>query len=445
MALRIKTPGCGLTLFTLLTLVGLTGPLRAAEKDRPASQPAGPVGHAADPADLDVWPNQTCYRTSEPWLAENHDKIRKLRPRVLVLNFANDVDMAGVQERTEKLIRAFAESTRYHGYEDPKAPTVLEYQVVRYVDMRDRPAPKEREHGNSAFFPAKPDGPKDFACDYSAFYGDAFARFYGFVDPDNGRRYRNLHQLIEDGTVHELWFYAIHEYQVGWPAFEVIELKQAYDEQFRRIEGKHVEAGNGHDESMPWSGRTFRMAFFNPHRGPGCAMENYGHGLEAISRSEAIPYFTKYFNEFAELDLDKRFDVPFNSLYRMSYDEREVVQYPTKTSMKVKYEGKEYVVDPYIAMGGNAHWPPGGRHQYDLGSQFTVSSTIENYRFRNGPGGKDKVMDFNKEKFAQFQEVAPDCMGPWLVFWRQCMPGLNNKSLDDAGRPMKNWWPFLFY
>jgi len=32
-----------------------------------------------------------------------------------------------------------------------------------------------------------------------------------------------------------------------------------------------------------------------------------------------------------------------------------------------------------------------------------------------------------------------------LIFRRQCMPGLDNKSLDDQGRPMRNWWVFLFY
>jgi hypothetical protein len=41
--------------------------------------------------------------------------------------------------------------------------------------------------------------------------------------------------------------------------------------------------------------------------------------------------------------------------------------------------------------------------------------------------------------------MAPDCMGPWLVYWRQNMPGLDNRQKDADGRPMKNWWPFLFY
>jgi hypothetical protein len=44
-----------------------------------------------------------------------------------------------------------------------------------------------------------------------------------------------------------------------------------------------------------------------------------------------------------------------------------------------------------------------------------------------------------------YRELAPDCMGRWVVYWRQNMPGLDNTALDDDGRPMKNWWPFLFY
>ena len=44
-----------------------------------------------------------------------------------------------------------------------------------------------------------------------------------------------------------------------------------------------------------------------------------------------------------------------------------------------------------------------------------------------------------------YRELAPDCMGRWVVYWRQHMPGLGNTALDDEGLPMKNWWPYLFY
>jgi hypothetical protein len=414
----------------------------AARADAPASAPATRPADLSD--DPTIWPNTLSYRNSDEWIWQNHDKIRQMRPRVLVINFANDVDMPGIKERTDKLIAALAEATKYHGYEDANAPAFLQYQVVKYVDMRDRPAPPERAHRNSAFYPADPKSPEG-ACDYSAFYTDAFARFYGFQDPANKRRFLNLHELINAGLVNELWFYAIHIYDEGWPANEVIEDKQYYDEKCRPIPGKHGPAGNGHSDSYPWSGRSFRMAFFNPHRGTGCQMENFGHGLEGIANYDAIKYYTPYFREFAELDLDKRYKMPFESLYRMPYDKQKVVSYPTPTQMVVQFKGKEYTIDPYISMGGNVHFPPGGRHQYDLDSPATVKCRIENWRRRNGPNHEDLVKDFNKSKFKPFESVAPDCMGPWMVFWRQCMPGLNNKSLDDAGKPMKNWWVFLFY
>jgi hypothetical protein len=32
-----------------------------------------------------------------------------------------------------------------------------------------------------------------------------------------------------------------------------------------------------------------------------------------------------------------------------------------------------------------------------------------------------------------------------LLWWRQNMPGLDNRALDDSGQSMLNWWPFLYY
>ncbi|MBN1513172.1 MAG: hypothetical protein JXB13_14245, partial [Phycisphaerae bacterium] len=239
--------------------------------------------------------------------------------------------------------------------------------------------------------------------------------------------------------------FAAHVYEEGWPANEVIEYKQYYDEDLRPIPGKHGPAGNDHSPTMPWSGRTFRMAFFNPSRDIGCAMENFGHGLEGIANYNAIAYYRKYFDEYSGLALNDRYDVPFSKLYKIPYDVKDAVTYPSKTSVKIRYEGKEYVIDPYDPIGGNVHWLPNGRHHYDMKSPYVVSTTMENYRRRNGPDGKDKVTDFTVDKIAEVGKVAPDCMGPWMVFWRQCMPGLDNPCLDDDGKPMKNWWVFLIY
>ena len=45
----------------------------------------------------------------------------------------------------------------------------------------------------------------------------------------------------------------------------------------------------------------------------------------------------------------------------------------------------------------------------------------------------------------RFKDLGADCMGRWVIYWRQNMPGVGNHAKDDEGRPMKNWWPFLFY
>jgi hypothetical protein len=62
--------------------------------------------------------------------------------------------------------------------------------------------------------------------------------------------------------------------------------------------------------------------------------------------------------------------------------------------------------------------------------------------FRDGTGLKEV---FTPAAFASYREFAQDCMGPWLVWWRQNFPGLDNVSRDHSDAPMRNWWPYLFY
>jgi len=398
------------------------------------------------PDDLTVWPNKVSYRNSDDWLWQNHEKIRKMRPRLLVLNFANDVNMGDIRQHVAGVIRATAEATRYHGYKNPDAPAFIEYEVARFVDLRDRSGPNAGQRTISNLFPRKKDRkPWEVLCDYGAFFTDGFAKHYGFRDPRDPERSLNLRELINAGLVHEMWFYAIHQPGDQWPGRETCEIKQFYDKDCRPIEGKHGQAGNGADRTIPWVGRSFRIAFFNPHRGVGCAMENFGHTLEWMATTKSIAYFRKYFLEYAGLDLDRRYGVPFGELYRTDPRIKDSISYPTRTSMVVKIGDETYTIDPYVAFGGNVHFPPGARHHYDLSSPFVVMSTIEDYRLRNGPDGKDRATEFNIKRIRAAGNFAPDCMGNWMVFWRQCMPGLDNECVDNAGRPMKNWWPFLFY
>ena len=396
--------------------------------------------------DLGVWPNKTCFRKSEPWIAANHDRIRRIEPRVLVLNFANDVDMDGIRERTEKFIRAQSESTRYHGFKDANAPACVEFKVARYVDLRDADLAPEKRHTNSSLLPRKKPAPRDFWCDYHAFFSDAYAPRLGFRDPANAARFLNLRELIDAGLVHELWFYAIHEESTGWPGFEATELKQYYDERGQIRPGVYGPAGNGGTRrTLPWTGHSFAVYFFNPHRGTGCQIENYGHLLENYANHDAIGSLTRYLREFAGFDLDSRYGLPMQSFYALGGREDDGVSYPNDHTAKVRFDGKEHAIDPYIAIGGNVHFPPGGRHHYDMDSPAAVKSVIENWRLRNGPDGNDLVKDFTIALAQRYEEFAPDCMGRWVLFWCQCMPGLDNRCIDDEGKPMKNWWVHLIY
>jgi len=106
---------------------------------------------------------------------------------------------------------------------------------------------------------------------------------------------------------------------------------------------------------------------------------------------------------------------------------------------------KRWTLTDYYATGGNVHFPPNGRRHYDQDNTQPVLSTIEDWRIGSGRGGADLKRPWTNAVLEQFRDLAPDCMGRWLVYWRQNMPGYRNKSRDKQGKPMKNWWPFLFY
>lgn len=392
--------------------------------------------------DLTVWPNVRSRANSDPWLVQNHDSIRRMEPRVLVLNFCNGLSEEAGRKKVEDLIAALAESSRFHGYEDPNAPVFLQPRLAKYVDLSDPEPAKETPDGNSTKCPRVPNWTGGINFRYKDLYSEKFAEYYGYKDPRNPARYLRLNELVDRGIINELWFLA-YQRAAGAP-FESTERKPVYDENFKRVGNENRHSGNGGDPEEPWFGRSLRILFINAERGVGCAMESLGHSFEGMAHSNVIPYFRKYFYEYAGFDLDKRYGLPFNSLYHL-WGEGKGVSYPDPSTAVVKDGEKTYTLKNYVAIGGNVHFTPNGRGHYDLESPYPVMSAIENYRLRNGPGGKDKTEPFTVEKFAKYRELAGDCMGPWLVYWRQNMPNYKSKAVDDEGKPMKNWWVFLYY
>ncbi len=318
-----------------------------------------------------LWPNAESAVNSDPWLVANHDRIRSMRPRVLVVNFVHGLSEVAARDRVERLRAVLRESSRWQGYRDPAAPAFLDYDVVGIVDLTE---PRGRVDRNSARFPRTPDG---VGFDYAALHE---MRLHEGLTLDG---------LTERGLVNEVWLLADHtERSAPW---ETVEVKRAYDEAFRPLASFEPYAGNSGEHDAPWLGRSLRILFINFDRGVGCAMESLGHSLERMASCGAIPYFERYFADF-------------------------------------------------VAACGNVHFTPNGRYDYDIDNQERVLSTIERWR---QPGQEART--WTPALLERYRDLAPDCMGRWVVYWRQNMPGLDNTALDDEGRPMKCWWPFLFY
>jgi hypothetical protein len=390
-------------------------------------------------SNLTIWPNKVSKANSDDWIAKNHDKIKKMEPRILVVNFANGLSKEDSEKKAKELVMALNESTKYHGYKDKNAKAFVEWKILKIVDLTDPKPYPETPDGNCTKYPRKAKEGMNFS--YKDLFSDKFAEYYGFKDPKHPDKYLKLSELVDRGIIHELWFQA-YQRSAGAP-FESIEWKPVYDDNFKKVGNEHRMAGNGGDPDEPWYGRSLRIMFMNAERGPGCATESLSHSFEGMAHCNCIPYFRKYFYEFAGFDLDKRWGLPWNSLYAVG-GEGNGVSYPDPHTAVIKQEGKTYTVKNYYSIGGNVHWTPNGRGQYDLGSPYTVMSTIEHYRLFDGPDGKDKQEPWTIEKFQQFKYDG-DCDGPFLVYWRQNMPGYNSPCKDDNKKQMKNWWPFLFY
>lgn len=399
-------------------------------------------GPWSDPKDETVWPNSTSRANSDEWLVEHHDQITEMRPRLLLVSFANEHSREHLEKIARWLIAALAESTRYHGYRDKQAKPFLKHEIFKFVDLRDN----DRIIGDSRKMPhnASPNG--SIFLKYRQLFTQEFGDYYKVPDPRNPKRFLRLDELVDGGYIHEVWILGSGNAQVKPQigAFEVVEEKPKYDAEFRKHGKEWVQAGNGGDSEQPWIGRSCRIGFVNASRGIGCFLESLAHGMEGTSNSGAIPYFTKYFREYADSNLNERYNVPFNSLYAVDF-RNSPIRYPDPTTMVVMHSGKEYRIDNYIANGGSAHFPPNARAHYDLLNDRPVMSTIEDWRIGSGPGGKDLAKEFTLNAFRDYRDMAPDCMGPWLIYWRQNMPGYRNKQKADNGEPMKNWWPFLFY
>src|SRR6185369_6558318 len=77
-----------------------------------------------------IWPNDMSKANSDTWLVQNHDKILRLEPRVLVIDLENTANGPALVDRH---IAALKEASSPHKFKDATAQPVLAYQLVKIV------------------------------------------------------------------------------------------------------------------------------------------------------------------------------------------------------------------------------------------------------------------------------------------------------------------------
>jgi hypothetical protein len=335
----------------------------------------------------DSWPNEYSRTNSDAWLPAHHDALRVMRPRVLVLDFHNEQTLQQVRRVAQRQIEALAEGSRYHGYKDSDAVPFLQYELVDVLDLTDKPVPSGWMHPSSSRVPLNADGQFDLA----ALFSPSFDAVYGQRDADG--KALGLCALFERGVINELWV-AVGDADREPPS--MVECKARYGADNRRS-GSQLVGTSYSDQCgrFPRCGVSVRIAHLSPLRGLGCDLLVRGWAIRGSLR--AIPYLAQ--NAQAFLD-----------------------------------------------QCGEPEFPPNATSMWDYENRTVVQARCAHYGLRDGPDGNDLREPYSYDTVSALEaRYSNDCGGPWQIYWRQSMPGLDNRAIGADGTRMKNWWPFLFY
>ncbi len=421
----------------------------AKDSDCPADQRC--VGTACVDA-LEVWPNAQSAANSDPWLPQHHADIVQLRPRILAINFVNKKSNAQMLQHLDSIFAAMAEMSRPRGDVDPSAAPMWVPTVAYAVDLRDQPPPPGWKWGNSTHYPREQPKQGYWGFDYEQLFTPAFAAKLKIADPNKPGAVLDVCELINAGLVHEVWIYGDADVAGDVNAAELLERKPRYDAKRQRLAGVPMDgcAGNGcfdAEDTFPAAcNRTVRVAWVNHNRGPGCFLESLSHGMESTGtrKPALVPYLSAEFPAFAGFDLNVKYSLPFTSWYTCEPG-KDCLSYPTATSVTYDVGTGPKTLTNYDAVCGNAHFAPNGRKHYDLGGTATVQTSCRHFRQGGGAGGADLKGAFTTADFSGYKTVAPDCMGSFLVWWWQQMPGVGTKATHSDGSPMLSWLPFVYY
>jgi hypothetical protein len=384
---------------------------------------------------LDQPEQAACAR--DPWLAAHGDTLRSVRPRLLVLNFHNQKSAADLREIAERQMAALAEGSRYHAYLNDSAPTFLQYQLLDVLDFRDATPPSDWAFSSSSQVPLDGDGQFDVA----ALFGEPFAQRIARVDPDTGR-VLDLCEQFEQGVVNELWI-AVGDTKPGREPPPMIECKLKYDAAGAALPDE-PRVGPAECAALPTCNATVRIAHLSPLRGVGCDLLVRGWAIRDSVR--ALPYLRENAARFFNLDLDSRYGAPIDSLldHCEPGDSAPCVRFATPSTLESATE-PPFRIEGFGEGCGMPEFPPNATFMWDFANKAPAASRCEHYGLQDGDDGEDAVTLYDASRIASLEADYPECGGAWQIYWRQSMPGLDNRGRATDGTAMKNWWPFLFF
>jgi hypothetical protein len=392
-----------------------------------------------------IWPNSESSTNGDAWLRQHHDEVSELRPRVLLLLANNKDTPKNAEDFANKTIAAYREASRFRGYKDPKAWAQLAYEIFKVADMRDSSGMDW-----PAAWPTTGSG-NTLSFVYEGLFKPAFAVHFGVKDPKDATRYLPLCELFERGLINELWIAAPRVNGNPLGVYESKARVQSYDEDLAPVAGKFDAcAANGcYDPGLAGQCKvTVRLMELATDRGTGCALHATGHGMEGLRR--AIPYYAAASARFFNFDMKARYGLPIDSPYdTCNYSAAACWRFPNDHTLTKSPAGgstaASFTFDRWGEGCGNVHFPPNGSQQYAYSEATPVRSTCEHYGLGGGAAGKDLATPFTSQLVSDYEKRFGDCGGGWQVYMRQSMPGYGNGGVGDDGKPLKSWWPFLYW
>lgn len=378
-----------------------------------------------------VWPNETSHTNSDTWLVEHHDEITELRPRVLLINFVQGRGEMEVREAAAANANALAEGSKYHGYSNPNAPAFVKYEVVHFADLGGQPTRSGNGFGFTEFMTSQ-----------------AFADKVKLKEP-NGTKNLTVCEAFEKGLINEAW--VAEPSDDSAKLYEMLGRGQVYNADFSKKAGQFDNcSGNGCLSGFT-CGVSVRLGEINLDRGPGCATHAYGHGIEGQVKRNQIPYFAQNAKRFFNFGLKQSHGTPFDDFYMCPYDTTQCIQYVSPEHLKngSQANGNVFDISDFGDGCGNVHFAPHSRGHYDYENSsagVTGRATCSGYGL-GADGGKDTTTDISYDTYKALNQnkAYNDCGGGWQIYMRQSFPGYQNQAKGVDGKPMKNWWPFLFY